>query len=75
MFALLLTCVLLSAPGNLEGKVVRIADGDTITVLVDRNLRVSKTPTSPRSQRVVLCRYTTGSSRSPGKTYCRPVEQ
>ncbi len=36
MFSLLLTCVLLSYPGNLEGKVVRIADGDTITVLVDR---------------------------------------
>jgi micrococcal nuclease len=36
MFALLLTCVLMTAPGNLEGKVVRIADGDTITVLVDR---------------------------------------
>src|SRR5271157_485944 len=36
MFSLLLTCVLLSDPGNLEGKVVRIADGDTITVLVDR---------------------------------------
>ncbi len=35
MFTLLLTCVLLSNPGNLEGKVVRIADGDTITVLVD----------------------------------------
>ncbi len=33
---LLATCVLLTAPGNLEGKVVRIADGDTITVLVDR---------------------------------------
>ena len=36
MFPLLLTCVLLPAPGNLEGKVVRIADGDTITVLVDQ---------------------------------------
>jgi micrococcal nuclease len=36
MFSLLLTCVLLSDPGNLEGKVVRIADGDTLTVLVDR---------------------------------------
>ena len=36
MFALLLTCVLLSDPGNLEGKIVRIADGDTITVLVYR---------------------------------------
>jgi micrococcal nuclease len=36
MFPLFLTCVLLTAPGNLEGKVVRIADGDTITVLVDR---------------------------------------
>src|SRR5271157_3887082 len=36
MFSLLLTCVLLSDPGNLEGKVVRIADGDMITILVDR---------------------------------------
>ena len=36
MFTLLLTCVLLSDPSTLEGKVVRIADGDTITVLVDR---------------------------------------
>ena len=31
MFALLLTCVLLTDPSNLEGKLVRIADGDTIT--------------------------------------------
>ena len=36
MFSILLTCVLLSAPDDLEGKVVRIADGDTITVLVDK---------------------------------------
>jgi endonuclease YncB( thermonuclease family) len=36
MFPLFLTCVLLTDPSNLEGKVVKIADGDTITVLVDR---------------------------------------
>ena len=36
MFSLLLTCGLLTAPDELEGKVVRIADGDTLTVLVDR---------------------------------------
>jgi micrococcal nuclease len=36
MLSLLLTCVLLSAPGTLEGRVVRIADGDTITILVDK---------------------------------------
>ncbi len=36
MLALFVTLVLLTAPANLEGKVVRIADGDTITVLVDR---------------------------------------
>jgi|GEM_PF-4281309 len=36
MFTLLLTCVFLSDPSTLEGKVVRIADGDTITVLADR---------------------------------------
>jgi micrococcal nuclease len=36
VFSLLLTCVLLSAPDDLVGKVVRIADGDTITVLVDK---------------------------------------
>jgi endonuclease YncB( thermonuclease family) len=30
------TCALLTDPGTLQGKVVRIADGDTITVLVDR---------------------------------------
>ena len=35
MFSLLLTCAP-EHPGNLEGKVVSIADGDTITVLVDR---------------------------------------
>jgi micrococcal nuclease len=34
MFPLLLTCVLLTAPDHLEGEVVRIADGDTITVLI-----------------------------------------
>src|SRR5262249_33242048 len=33
--ALLLTCFLLSTPDQLDGKVVRIVDGDTITVLVD----------------------------------------
>ena len=36
MFSLLLTCVLMSAPDDLVGKVVRIADGDTLTVLVDK---------------------------------------
>jgi micrococcal nuclease len=36
MFPLLVTCVLLTASDDLEGKVVRIADGDTITVLVDK---------------------------------------
>jgi micrococcal nuclease len=36
MFPLLLTCVLLTAPDDLVGKVVRIADGDTLTVLVDK---------------------------------------
>ena len=36
MFYMLLTCVLLTAPDDLVGKVVRIADGDTITVLVDK---------------------------------------
>jgi micrococcal nuclease len=36
MFFLLLTCVLQSAPSDLVGKVVRIADGDTLTVLVDK---------------------------------------
>jgi micrococcal nuclease len=36
MFPLFLTSVLLTDPSNLEGKVVRIADGDTITILVDR---------------------------------------
>ena len=35
-FPLLLTTCLLTAQNNLEGKVVRIADGDTLTVLVDR---------------------------------------
>ena len=35
MLSLLLTCVILTTPETLEGKVVRIADGDTITVLVD----------------------------------------
>ncbi len=37
MFALLLTCFLLGDPGHFEGNGVRIADGDTITVLVDRH--------------------------------------
>jgi micrococcal nuclease len=32
----LLTSALLSAPDDLVGKVIRIADGDTITVLVDK---------------------------------------
>jgi hypothetical protein len=36
MFPLLLTCVPLTAPADLEGKVVRIADGDMLTVLVDK---------------------------------------
>jgi len=53
MFTLLLTCVLLSDPGNLEGKVVRIADGDTITVLVDRKqvrVRLSEIDAPERGQ-------------------------
>jgi endonuclease YncB( thermonuclease family) len=36
MFSILLTCVLLSGPDDFVGKVVRIADGDTITILVDK---------------------------------------
>jgi micrococcal nuclease len=36
MLFILLTSVLLNDPGTLIGKVVRIADGDTLTVLVDR---------------------------------------
>jgi micrococcal nuclease len=35
MLWLFLTCVLMSAPDDFVGKVVRIADGDTLTVLVD----------------------------------------
>ncbi len=53
MFTLLLTCVLLSDPGTLEGKVVRIADGDTITVLVDRTqvkVRLSEIDAPERAQ-------------------------
>ena len=36
MLSILLASCLLTAPDDLEGKVVRIAGGDTITVLVDR---------------------------------------
>ena len=53
MFTLLVTCVLLTAPGNLQGKVVRIADGDTITVLVDRQqvkVRLSDIDAPERAQ-------------------------
>ena len=53
MFALLLTCVLLSDPSNLEGKVVRIADGDTLTVQVDRmqvKVRLSEIDAPERGQ-------------------------
>ena len=52
MFSLILTC-LLTAPGNLEGKVVRIADGDTITILVDRTqikVRLSDIDAPERAQ-------------------------
>ncbi len=53
MFAFVLTCFLLGDPGNLEGKVVRIADGDTITVLVDRvqiRIRLSEIDAPERGQ-------------------------
>ena len=53
MYTLLLTCVLLTAPGNHEGKVVRTADGDTITVLVDRQqVRVRPTPLAQQRQQI-----------------------
>jgi endonuclease YncB( thermonuclease family) len=53
MFTLLLTCVLLSDPSYLEGKVVRIAVGDTLTVLVDRmqvKVRLSEIDVPERGQ-------------------------
>lgn len=53
MFSILLTCVLLSDPSTLEGKVVRIADGDTITILVDRQqvkVRLSEIDAPERAQ-------------------------
>jgi endonuclease YncB( thermonuclease family) len=48
-----LTFALLSDPGTLQGKVVRIADGDTITVLVDRQqvrVRLSAIDAPERAQ-------------------------
>jgi micrococcal nuclease len=53
MFFLLLTCVLLTASDDLEGKVVRIADGDTITVLIDKQqvrVRLSEIDAPERGQ-------------------------
>jgi endonuclease YncB( thermonuclease family) len=53
MFAVLLPCVLLTAPGNLKARLGRIADGDTITVLVDRQqvwVRLSEIDGPERSQ-------------------------
>ena len=44
MFALLLTCVLLTALGNLEGKVVPIADENRITVLATNRQTPSMNP-------------------------------
>src|SRR3954467_3861194 len=40
MTALFLALLYLTAPNTLTGKVVRIADGDTVTILVDGNHQV-----------------------------------